>query len=106
MPPPRSLPPVPDLLSATPAVRVDFGALRDTLVFAFAMGGSVESFEEALGGASLPPSAWDRTHFARDLFLDDLVERASLRAAPAAASTGHGREVPSSAPSPGAPAGP
>jgi DNA mismatch repair protein MutS2 len=80
MPPPRSLPSVPDLLSSAPAVRVDFGALRDTLVFAFAMGGSVESFEDALGGASLPPSSWDRANFARDLFLDDLVERLPVRA--------------------------
>jgi len=76
MPPaPRPLPPIPDLLSATPAVRIDLAALRQTLVFAFAMGGSVEAFEEALAGATLPASAWDRAHFGRDLFLDDLVER-------------------------------
>jgi DNA mismatch repair protein MutS2 len=72
---PRSLPPIPDLLSAVPTVRVDLGALRDVLVFAFAAGGAVESFEEALAGASLPPSAWDPAHFERDLFLQDLVLR-------------------------------
>jgi DNA mismatch repair protein MutS2 len=76
MPPqPRALPPIPDLLSAAPMVRVDFAAVRELLVFAFAMGGSVESFEQALEAASLPPTSWDRAHFARDLFLDDLVER-------------------------------
>jgi DNA mismatch repair protein MutS2 len=76
MPPqPRALPPIPDLLSAAPMVRVDFAKVRELLVFAFAMGGSVESFEEALEAASLPPTSWDRAHFARDLFLDDLVER-------------------------------
>jgi DNA mismatch repair protein MutS2 len=56
-------------------VRVDVAALRQTLVFAFAMGGSVESFEEALASASLPPSGWDRAHFARDLFLEELVTK-------------------------------
>jgi DNA mismatch repair protein MutS2 len=73
--PMRQLPPIPDLLSAAPAVRVDLAALRQTLVFAFAMGGSVESFEEALASAALPPSGWDRGHFARDLFLEELVSR-------------------------------
>jgi DNA mismatch repair protein MutS2 len=54
-------------------VRVDFAVLRQTLVFAFAMGGSVEAFEQALAGASLPATAWDRAHFGRDLFLEELV---------------------------------
>ena len=76
MPPlPRQLPPIPDLLSAAPMVRVDFAAVRELLVFAFAMGGSVETFEQALEAATLPATGWDRAHFARDLFLDDLVER-------------------------------
>ncbi len=70
-----SLPPIPDLLSAAPMVRVDLAALRQTLVFAFAMDGAVESFEEALAGAALPASGWDRHHFQRDLFLPELVER-------------------------------
>ena len=48
MPPqPRPLPPIPDLLSAAPMVRVDFAALRQTLVFAFAMGGTREAFDTA-----------------------------------------------------------
>jgi DNA mismatch repair protein MutS2 len=75
MPPPPGLPPIPDLLSAVPAVRIDLPAMRETLVFAFATSGSVESFEEALGRATLPPSTWDRAHFGKDLFLDDLVDR-------------------------------
>jgi DNA mismatch repair protein MutS2 len=73
--PPLKLPPIPDLLSATPLVRVDAAALRETLVFAFAMGGEVESFDEALAGASLPATSWDRAHFGRDLFLAELIER-------------------------------
>jgi DNA mismatch repair protein MutS2 len=75
MPPPRSLPPIPDLLCATPTVRVDFGSVRELLVFAFATGGSVESFEDALAVSTLPPTSWDAAHFARDIFLDELVER-------------------------------
>src|SRR6185437_4385112 len=70
-----SLPPIPDLLSAAPMVRVDLAALRQTLVFAFAMDGSVESFEDALARAALPASGWDRQHFQRDLFLSELIER-------------------------------
>lgn len=65
--------PVPDLLCAEPAVRVDLTSLRQTLVFAFAMGGSMDAFDEALVSATLPASGWDRSYFARDLFLDQLV---------------------------------
>jgi DNA mismatch repair protein MutS2 len=64
---------IPDLLAAEPTVRVDLAALRQTLVFAFATGGSVEQFEKLLGAAALPPSAWDRSYFARDLFLEQLL---------------------------------
>ncbi len=57
-------------------MRVDLAELRDTLVFTFALGGSVETFDQILGRAALPPSSWDRAHFARDLFLGALVEHA------------------------------
>lgn len=69
------MPPIPDLLSAEPTIRVDLAELRQTLVFAFAMSGEVEQFERALAEAALPESAWDSDHFARDLFLQDLVDR-------------------------------
>jgi len=72
---PRFVPPIPDLLSADPELRVDPAEMRQTLVFAFAMGSSVDLFDQALAGATLPPSRWDRAHFARDLFLDQLIER-------------------------------
>lgn len=71
----RSHGPIPDLLSAEPAVRVDLAGLRQTLVFAFATGGAREAFDDALGGATLPASAWDRENYQRDLFLDELVAR-------------------------------
>jgi DNA mismatch repair protein MutS2 len=72
--------PIPDLLAEGTAPRIDVAEARQMLVFAFAMGGSVESFEQMLASAALPASAWDRAHFGRDLFLDELVERClSLR---------------------------
>ena len=73
MPLPRTPPPIPDLLSAVPAVRVDALALRQILVFAFATGGARESFDDVLGSATLPATRFDRDDFARDLFLDRLV---------------------------------
>jgi DNA mismatch repair protein MutS2 len=68
-------PAVPDLLCAEPAVRVDLAALRTALVFAFAAGGAPEVFDDAIAGARLPASTWDRSDFARDVYLDDLVSR-------------------------------
>ncbi|HEU4538369.1 MAG TPA: DNA mismatch repair protein, partial [Polyangiaceae bacterium] len=67
--------PIPDLMSVEPALRVDFASLRQLLVFAFATGASPEAFDEALGAASLPPSSWEASGYARDLFLNDLVAR-------------------------------
>ncbi len=75
MPSPRLEPPIPDLLSADPELRIDAAAMKQTLVFAFAMGSTVENFDQAIAGATLPRSRWDRAHFARDLFLEQLVER-------------------------------
>jgi DNA mismatch repair protein MutS2 len=56
-------------------VRVELGALRQAIVFAFAAGGSQEAFDEIVARAKLPPSAWDKGDFARDVYLDDLVAR-------------------------------
>ena len=74
-PSPRALGPIPDLLCLEPALRVDLGGLKETLVFAFAAGSAIESFDDILGRATLPPSAWDRSYFARDLFLSQLIEK-------------------------------
>jgi DNA mismatch repair protein MutS2 len=79
--------PPPDLLAADPSVRVDTGALRQALVFAFAAGGTQEPFDQAGAAAKLPPTSWDKVDFARDVYLDDLVTRCfEMRAA--------GRSVP------------
>jgi DNA mismatch repair protein MutS2 len=64
---------IPDLLCAEPSERIDLRALRQTLVFAFAAGASLEMFDDAIAGTILPPSTWDRADFARDVFLDKLV---------------------------------
>ena len=75
MPSPRVVPPIPDLLSADPELRVDRAELTQTLIFAFATGSAVDAFDSALVGATPPSSGWDRGHFAKDLFLEQLVER-------------------------------
>lgn len=67
--------PVPDLLAAEAAARIDVGALRTTLVFAFAAGGAADAFDAAIAAARLPVSTWDRDDFARDVYLDELVAR-------------------------------
>jgi DNA mismatch repair protein MutS2 len=63
----------PDLLCAEPAVRVDLSALRTALVFAFAAGGAPEAFDEAIAGARLPETTWDKADFARDVYVGELV---------------------------------
>jgi DNA mismatch repair protein MutS2 len=63
----------PDLLCAEPAVRVDMSVLRTALVFAFAAGGAPEAFDEAIAGARLPETTWDKADFARDVYIGDLV---------------------------------
>jgi DNA mismatch repair protein MutS2 len=66
---------LPDLMCSEPAVRVNVGALRTALVFAFAAGGTPEVFDDLIAVARLPASTWDRSDFARDIYLDDLVTR-------------------------------
>lgn len=67
--------PVPDLLSADARVRIDVQAVRQTLVFAFAAGGPQEAFDDAVAGAALPASSWRRAGFARDLYVDEIVDK-------------------------------
>jgi DNA mismatch repair protein MutS2 len=75
-----SVTPIPDLMCADAAVRVDVASLRQTLVFAFAAGGGLDAFDDAIAKAALPPSSWGRANFARDVYLDELIERSlSLR---------------------------
>ena len=63
MPSPRLVPPIPDLLSADPELRVDRAELKQTLIFAFATGQRGRRVRSARSaGATLPPSGWDRAH--------------------------------------------
>jgi DNA mismatch repair protein MutS2 len=72
---PSPVSPCPDLLCADARVRVDVPALRQTLVFAFAAGAPQEAFDDAIAIAALPLSSWRRESFARDLYIDELVDR-------------------------------
>jgi DNA mismatch repair protein MutS2 len=67
--------PVPDLLCAAPAVRLDLDGVKQALVFAFAAGASQEVFDGALAKAALPASSWRRAGFARDLYVDEIVDK-------------------------------
>jgi DNA mismatch repair protein MutS2 len=67
--------PLPDLLCADARVRIDVAAVREALVFAFAAGGAQQAFDDLLASTSLPPSSWRRTAFARDLYVDEIVEK-------------------------------
>ena len=69
----RDPPPIPDLVSADARVRVDVATLKQALVFAFASSSSHDVFDDVTARASLPPSSWDRSAFARDLYLDEVV---------------------------------
>jgi DNA mismatch repair protein MutS2 len=67
--------PVPDLVCADPAVRVDLGVIRQILVFAFATSGSQEALDGVLANAKIPASSWNRASFGRDLYLDEIVDK-------------------------------
>lgn len=65
--------PIPDLLCAAPALRLDAAALKQTLTFAFASGAPGSAFAQVLEKAALPPTSWDPSAFAEQLFLADFV---------------------------------
>jgi DNA mismatch repair protein MutS2 len=67
--------PVPDLICSRPAVRIDAAALRQALVFGFAAGGPQEAFDDVIAASALPASSWRRSSFARDLYVDEIVEK-------------------------------
>lgn len=67
--------PVADLLYFAPARRLDERALREALTFAFATGGTTESFARIWDRASFGESDFASDCFARELFLPDFVAR-------------------------------
>ena len=66
---------VPDLLYLEPQRRLDARALREALTFAFATGGTSESFTKIWERAEFGPSDFSSDCFARELFLSDFVTR-------------------------------
>jgi DNA mismatch repair protein MutS2 len=65
--------PVVDLLCPEPALALDSAAMEQTLVFAFASGVPTSVFDQYLEHRTLPPSHWDPTCFAGEVFLPELV---------------------------------
>ncbi|HYQ03263.1 MAG TPA: DNA mismatch repair protein [Polyangiaceae bacterium] len=66
---------VPDLLDPEPHRRLDARALREALTFAFATGGTSESFSKIWDRAEFGASDFSSDCFARELFLSDFVTR-------------------------------
>ncbi len=66
---------VPDLLYPEPQRRLDARALREALTFAFATGGTAETFSKIWERAAFGPSDFSSDCFARELFLSDFVTR-------------------------------
>ncbi len=66
---------VPDLLYPEPQRRLDARALREALTFAFATGGTSESFTKIWERADFGASDFSSDCFASELFLGDFVTR-------------------------------
>lgn len=66
---------VPDLLDPEPQRRLDTRALREALTFAFATGGTSETFSKIWDRADFGDSDFSSDCFARELFLNDFVAR-------------------------------
>ncbi len=66
---------VPDLLYLEPQRRLDARALREALTFAFATGGTSESFTKIWERANFGASDFSSDCFAGELFLNDFVTR-------------------------------
>jgi DNA mismatch repair protein MutS2 len=65
----------PDLMCADARLRLDRVAIREALVFSFAAGGSAEIFDDIVAKAALPRSSWEKSAFARDLYLDEIAAK-------------------------------
>lgn len=67
--------PIPDILQSKPAVRIDVESTKLAITLAFAGSTSGGMFAEVLDRALTPPSTWDPTGFAADLFLQQIVTK-------------------------------
>ncbi|MEY4544889.1 MAG: mismatch repair protein [Pseudomonadota bacterium] len=68
-----------DLLGGPPRSRIELGALRQCLTFAFSSGGIQDELARALAEAQPGPTLWSSDCFAEDLFLGPLIERCLWR---------------------------
>jgi DNA mismatch repair protein MutS2 len=64
---------IPDLLDATPTLRIQGERTKLAAALAFAAGGSGGLFGDALDRATVPVSTWEASSFAKDLFLQTFV---------------------------------
>jgi DNA mismatch repair protein MutS2 len=67
--------PFPDLLFSEPNGRVDTLLLDRALVFGFSAGDTNRAFERAVEQARCPASSFEEASFARDLFIDDFIDK-------------------------------
>jgi DNA mismatch repair protein MutS2 len=83
---------VPDLLDATPTLRIHGERTQLAVALAFAAGGYGGLFGEALERATVPASTWEASSFAKDLFLQTFVThcfKARIGAEPLVMATAH-----------------
>ena len=64
-----------DLLHPEPGLCVSAAALGQALTFAFATGGTGQTFDKLLNGARVAPTHFRSDCFAKDLFLSDVTSR-------------------------------
>jgi DNA mismatch repair protein MutS2 len=83
---------IPDLLDATPTLRIHGERTQLAVALAFAAGGSGGLFGDALERATVPASTWEASSFAKDLFLQTFVThcfKARIGAEPLVMATAH-----------------
>lgn len=67
--------PFPDLLFAETSGRIDTLLLERALVFGFSAGDTNRAFERAVDQTRCPRSSFEEASFARDLFIDDFIDK-------------------------------
>lgn len=69
------LDPTLDLLFSDPQSRIDTLLLERALVFGFSAGDTNRAFERAVENTRCPPSTFKESSFARDVFVDELIDK-------------------------------
>lgn len=71
----QRLEPTLDLLFSEPQSRIDTLLLERALVFGFSAGDTNRAFERAVENIRCPPSTFTESSFARDVFVDELIDK-------------------------------